>query len=98
MKSLSCALAGAALAVSLVVSTGSNVEAEQNYVPGGHAYGPNFERLPRLNSKRDKINAQADVYEAEIRRKRLELRIQMERMRLHHDLNLHRPGRSYFEY
>lgn len=98
MKTLSIALAGAALAVVLAIGSGSGLRAEQNYVPGGHAYGPNYERLPRLNSKRDKLNAQADIYEAEIRRKRLELRIQMERMRLHHDLNLHRPGRSYFEY
>jgi len=92
------ALVSATLAAGVFLSAESLVQAEQNYVPSGHAYGPNFERLPRLNSNQDKLNAQADVYEAEIRRRKVELRIQMERLRLHHDLNLSRPGRSYFQY
>lgn len=98
MKIGRAALLSATLAAGVFLSAGSPVQAEQNYVPSGHAYGPNFERLPRLNSDQDKLHAQADVYEAEIRRRKLELRIQMERLRLHNDLDLSRPGRSYFQY
>jgi hypothetical protein len=86
------------LAAAFLGAAGSASNAEQNYVPSGHAYGPNFERLPPLNSRQDKIHAKADVYEAEIRRRRVEQRIQQERLRQHYDLDLIRPGRSYFEY
>lgn len=92
------ALVGAMLFAVGTGVAGTGAQAEQNYVPSGHAYGPDFERLPPLNSRQDKIHAQADVYESEIRRRKVEQRIQMERLRLHHDLDLIRPGRSYFEY
>lgn len=98
MKFNRVALVTAMLAGAAIIGTGAASQAEQNYVPSGHAYGPGFQKLPPLNSRRDKINAQADVYEAEIRRRNLELRIQMERLRQHYDLDLHRPGRSYFQY
>ena len=73
-------------------------QADQNFIPSGLAYGPGKEKLPPLNSRQDKIHAQADIYESEIRRRKLETRIMMERLRLHQDLNLSRPGRSYFPY
>ena len=99
MKFYSLSLATALLAGVLVAGATTVSQAEQNYVPSGHAYGPGFEKLPPLNSRRDKINAQADIYEAEIRRRNLELRIQMENQRFHQDLNLVRPGGlSYFPY
>lgn len=98
MKFGRVALLGAVFAVALAGVSGSDAQAEQNYVPSGHAYGPNFERLPPLNSRQDKIHAQADVYEAEIRRRKVERRIQQERLRQHYDLDLIKPGRSYFDY
>ncbi|MCH9663849.1 MAG: hypothetical protein K0U66_09385 [Gammaproteobacteria bacterium] len=98
MKFGRVALLGAVFAVALAGVSGSGAQAEQNYVPSGHAYGPNFERLPPLNSRQDKIHAQADVYEAEIRRRKVERRIQQERLRQHYDLDLIKPGRSYFDY
>ena len=98
MRSGRVALAGAVVAAVFAGLAGSDARAEQNYVPSGHAYGPGLERLPPLNSRQDKIHAQADIYEAEIRRRKVERRIQQERLRLHYDLDLIRPGRSYFEY
>ena len=52
----------------------------------------------RSTAGRDKIHAQADVYEAEIRRRKVEQRIQQERLRDHYDLDLIRPGRSYYNF
>jgi len=92
------AFAGAMLAAAMLGTAVTTAVADQNYVPRGHAYGPGLERLPPLNSRQDRIHSQADVYEAEIRQRQLELRIQQERIRQHLDLDLNRPGRSYFDY
>ncbi len=96
MKYRQVALVGTVLAAAVFGVVGT-AQAGENYVPSGHAYGPNFERLPPLNSRQDKINAKADVYEAEIRRRKVERRIQQERLRLHYDLDLIRPG-AYYDY
>ena len=98
MKYGRISLAGVILAAVFAGVSGTASLAEQNFIPSGHAWGPGFEQLPPLNSRQDRIDAQADVYETEIRRSQLELRIQMERLRLHHDLDLIRPGRGYFPY
>ncbi len=98
MKFGRVAFASTVLAAAFAGLAGADAQAEQNYIPSGHAYGPNFERLPPLNSRQDKIHAQADIYEAEIRRRKVEQRIQQERLRQHYDLDLIRPGRSYFDY
>lgn len=98
MKFGRVAFASTVLAAAVAGFSGADARAEQNYVPSGHSYGPNFERLPPLNSRQDKINAQADIYEAEIRRHKVEQRIQQERLRQHYNLDLIRPGRSYFDY
>ena len=39
-----------------------------NRLPAGHSYSPSEQRLPALNSRRDRINSRADIYESEIRR------------------------------
>ena len=43
--------------------------ADENFIPRGHAYGPDSGGLPPLNSEQDRINAQADLIEAEINTK-----------------------------
>ncbi len=57
-------LAGVA---ATVISTGGALAVDQ-FVPKGHSYAPGAERLPPLNSTADRINGQADIYEAEIYR------------------------------
>ena len=40
--------------------------AYENFIPLGHNYSPGNSELPEFNSAQDKINAQVDIYEAEI--------------------------------
>lgn len=40
--------------------------AYENFIPLGHNYSPDDPTLPTLNSDRDRINAQVDIFEAEI--------------------------------
>lgn len=66
-------LAGAgALALCLSVPVAAN--AAEYFVPKGHSYSPGNERLPLLNSRRDRIQARTDEIESEIYRRQLEQR------------------------
>ncbi len=40
--------------------------AYENFIPLGHNYSPGNSELPEFNSAQDKLNAQVDIYEAEI--------------------------------
>ena len=96
------ALAGAVAFGTMVAGSGTPTLADDNYtpnyIPRGHAYGPLEDYLPPLNSKRDRINAQADIREAEIQRSNRETRIMFEEMRRQDNLDFYRPGRSYSPY
>lgn len=72
--------------------------ADEVYLPRGHAYGPDFDVLPPLNSSSDRINAMADIREAELRREQRDQRIFQEQFDMFIDLNLSRPGRGYSPY
>jgi hypothetical protein len=74
------------------------VQADQNYVPRGHAWAPGDVFLPPLNSEQDRINAMADAREAELQREMREQRIFEEQFRMMIDLHEWRPGRSYEPY
>ena len=96
------ALAGAVAVGTMVASAAMPTLADDNYtpnyIPRGHAYGPVEDYLPPLNSKRDRINAQADIREAEIQRSNRETRILFEQMRRQDNLDFFKPGRSYSPY
>ena len=40
--------------------------AYENFIPLGHGYSPEEAELPSLNSERDQVSSQTDVYESEI--------------------------------
>lgn len=92
------ALTGAIVTGAMVAGVDAPAMAAENFIPRGHAYGPGQERLPPLNSRRDRINAQADIREAEIQRSNREVRILFEQMRQQDNLDFYRPGRSYSPY
>ncbi len=71
MRKLIVAGAGA-LALTFSFPAVSN--AAEYFVPKGHSYSPGNERLPALNSGRDRIQARTDEIEAEIYRRQLEKR------------------------
>jgi len=56
-----CLLGIAALAITPTIAS-----AADKFVPQGHTYSPDEDRLPLLNSQRDRINSTADRYEAEM--------------------------------
>ncbi len=85
-------------AFSGLAATTQPVSADEYYIPRGHAYGPGMEVLPPLNSEQDRINAMADIREAEIQRRLREERMFQEQFNLWVDLNLTRPGRPYSPY
>ncbi|MGI9413990.1 MAG: hypothetical protein ACR2PM_09990 [Hyphomicrobiales bacterium] len=92
------AISGAVVVGTSIAMLSAPVQAAENFIPRGHAYGPGQDYLPPLNSKRDRINAQADIREAEIQRVNRETRIMFEQMRQQFDLDLTRPGRPYSPY
>ena len=63
-----------AIGIAAAIGAGSfsAVFAGETRVPTGHAYSPDQQRLPLLNSRRSKIEAQADIYETEIYRSQRE--------------------------
>ena len=69
------------LAVAEIVAPGAG--AAEKFVPQGHTYSPDKDRLPLLNSYQDRVNSQADIYEAEIYRIQRERAIQDAEMRRH---------------
>lgn len=40
--------------------------AYENFIPLGHNYSPDDPELPPLNSPQDQINAQVDIFEADV--------------------------------
>ncbi len=40
--------------------------AYENFIPLGHNYSPDDSVLPELNSAQDQINAQVDIFEADV--------------------------------
>jgi hypothetical protein len=40
--------------------------AYENFIPLGHNYSPDDPTLPALNSTQDQINAQVDIFEADV--------------------------------
>jgi hypothetical protein len=87
----------AAVSASVVLSPAS-FAVERKFVPQGHTYSPNEDRLPLLNSNRDRVNSQADIYESEIYRIERERSIQQgEWMRhIQHDLSGGANFRPYY--
>lgn len=53
-------------AAALLAASAMPAMAYENFIPLGHNYSPDESELPQLNSDRDKINAQTDIFEAEI--------------------------------
>ncbi|CAN5509821.1 hypothetical protein BH10PSE7_BH10PSE7_00690 [soil metagenome] len=60
------------LGVALVILAAAPAAADENFIPGGHSYSPDSGGLPPLNSEQDRINAQADMIQAEIYTKQRE--------------------------
>ena len=73
----------------------SLAQAENTFrVPAGHSYSPAQQKLPRLNSRRDRINSRADIYEAEIYRANRDAAIAFTNMRIFGRDRLLRGGSS----
>jgi hypothetical protein len=55
------------LAILAVVSVlwPASAMAFENFIPLGHNYSPDEQTLPAINSRRDRINLQTDIYETE---------------------------------
>ena len=73
------------LGLALSVATFAPAGAAEFFIPQGHTYAPNDERLPLLNSRRDRVNARAAEIETEIYRRQLRQRKQLERMEAFED-------------
>ena len=57
---------GFALLVFACVLWPLEAGAYENFIPLGHNYSPDDSELPALNSRQDQINAQVDIFEADI--------------------------------
>jgi hypothetical protein len=64
---------------------------DKTFVPSGHTYAPNRERLPYPNSRLGRLQAEADIYETEIYRRQLEESKTMERFNRFIDRDFYRP-------
>jgi len=64
---------------------------EKTFLPSGHTYAPNDERLPYPNSRRDRLQADADIYETEIYRRQLEQSKTEERFKRFRDHDFFSP-------
>lgn len=55
------------LAILAVISVlwPASAMAFENFIPLGHNYSPDEQVLPPINSRRDRINLQTDIYETE---------------------------------
>ena len=85
---------GGVLVAAFLASTGAAHAQSNNRIPGGHSYSPTEQRLPQLNSRRDKINSRADIYQAEIDRTNRETAITFGNMRIFGRDRLLRGGAS----
>ncbi len=73
------------LGLALSVATFAPANAGDVFVPQGHSYAPNDERLPLLNSHQDRVNARAAEIETEIYRRQRERRRRLERFEAFED-------------
>lgn len=89
--------AGLALLVTVATSAPSLAQ-DKTFLPSGHVYTPDSQRVPHPNSPRSRIESQADVYETEIYRRQHEERVRQERFRLFINNDFYRSGRSYADY
>ena len=76
---------GLGLALTVTLSVSGTASAAEYFVPQGHSYAPDDERIPLLNSRRDRVNARAAEIETEIYRRQLKQRRQQERMNAFED-------------
>lgn len=56
------------ISIVLAVVSGlwpASAMAFENFIPLGHNYSPDEQALPAINSRRDRINLQTDIYETE---------------------------------
>jgi len=79
---------------SLLAGTGVALAQSNVRVPSGHSYSPKQQALPQLNSRQDRINSRADIYESEIYRSNRETAITFGNMRIFGRDNLLRGGSS----
>ena len=82
MMKVSVLVGGVVVAMAMASGLPS-ANAAEKFVPQGHSYSPDENRLPLLNSSRDRVNSQADIYEAEI------YRIERERAIIEGELQRH---------
>lgn len=67
---------------------------EPKRIPSGHSYSPKHQRLPRLNSRQDRINGQADIYQSEIYRSQRDTAVSFSNSRIFGNNGLLTPGSS----
>jgi hypothetical protein len=86
-----------AAAILLLACAAWPVEAVayENFIPLGHNYSPDDSTLPQFNSDQDKINAQVDIYEAEIYTRQRAAKLFQSRLDQFH-YNQEIPGASTF--
>ncbi len=82
------------LMASFLAGTSMAFADSANRIPSGHSYSPSQQRLPALNSRRDRINSRADIYESEIARTNRETAITFSNMRIFGRDSLLRGGSS----
>lgn len=80
-------------AFSLIMTDTSTAFAQQGktFAPSGHTYAPNDQRIPHPNSRRSRLQADADVYETEIYRRQLEQSKFQERFQRFNDHSFFSP-------
>lgn len=80
-------------AFSLIMTDIPTATAQQakTFAPSGHSYAPNDQRVPHPNSRRSRLQADADVYETEIYRRQLEQSKFQERFKRFNDHSFFSP-------
>lgn len=94
MRIVSVAVFAAALAAGAVPAM-----AFENFIPLGHNYSPDDSKLPTLNSDEDRLNAQVDIYEAEIyTRQKIAKTFSSQLDRFANDQELNSRNRDFIDY
>lgn len=60
------------VAVAMVLNFSAPASAYENFIPSGTGYSTEVDSLPTFDSEAGQINVQADIYETENYRRRLE--------------------------
>ena len=76
-------LFGCLLGIAALAMATASTFAADKFVPQGHTYSPDDNKLPLLNSQRDRVNSTTDRYEAEM------YRIERERAIIEGELTRH---------